>query len=217
ITLTVTPKAYNDKTKVSVTIDDDTIDLKKENGVFKGVYKADLFAEYEKAPIVIVNDGNANHVETMTDNEFGMLWNECLPCAIVTNNELVYNYTDNKLKLSDGVQLDAYTGNGSIKQANLIIKVNDKIYKDKDITPELKADLDAGLYIDIDEKIRLNKNDNVSIYLIIKDSYGYTMTERLLNFTDNEYIDNIEQEGIGTDDDVWTIVDKNGKVVNTNT
>ena len=43
------------------------------------------------------------------------------------------------------------------------------------------------------------------------------MTERLLNFTDNEYIDNIEQEGIGTDDDVWTIVDKNGKVVNTNT
>ena len=207
VTIIVTPKTYTDKTQILITFNDKTIELRKsDDGIFTGIFKADLFTEYDKDPIVTIGDGNVNQVETIANNELGMIWQEYLPCAVETYNESEYNYNDSKLEISGGISLNAYLGLGSIEQADLVIKLNDKVFKDIDITSELKENLDSEYYIDLNEKISLKKKDTVSIYLIIKDSYGYTMTEKVSSSNDDE-------NDALTDDTLCTITDKNGNVV----
>lgn len=216
------PKTYSENTAMQLRFGEKTIELKKDNNnMFKGVYTADMFTDYD-APVLTIKDGNNIQTVEMDEEEqdylCGYLWSSALPDLSYIGGATEEHSWNNGVTVVPSIHLDSIIepDDDTIESLRVVLKVNGETVEDKDVTSEFKKSRqserlndDNAVYEDddkysVDFVEKLKESDTLIVTLIAKDSLGYTIEYSTCEYGGDDYEIYMNQ---------YKVTDKTGKLV----
>lgn len=200
----VVPKEFTDNTTMSLSFANQVINLTKDAGnTFKGYYDVDIFGNEYYECILSISDGNTNKTETIDDIDFSCLWVKVLPTIDHASFFNDGSYSWGKLNVEGFLDVYPFSNNGyEFTEAKVHFDVNGKTVS----TMDLDIKTDVKLNKEIDKSFEIEKNDLFEMYIVAKDTAGYTHKYFVYSWTD-------DMEGVVSLKGIEDIYDKDGNLL----
>lgn len=172
VSLEVVPKLLTDDMKVSVTIDNTTVDLERKGNKFAGSTDVDLFIKYDVHPLLTVETAEGTKTEYLEDVDISYQFSNYLPALDADMNS--NSRTSNGIMNIDSY-LTIYAKNRSdvtFTSFEIVEVLNGEEISRKDITDEVMQ-ADGIFEYDYSRSLEISGEYDFRVYVVAEDSLGY--------------------------------------------
>lgn len=181
--LTLIPKTISEDMKISVMMDDCTVDfVRGENDVFRATIPTYIFLK-DESPLILMEANGERKTELLDHVGTEYLFIDYLP-SLYADVEGVANYNQStgKLKMDASLTVEYTTANlfdAHFVEMDIVVKTNDKEIAREDITNNIKGSskdkIASGKYTaPFTDTYTVILGEDFYVYLVAKDSLGYT-------------------------------------------
>lgn len=210
VTLNVVPKNITDDMKLSVRIGSETVALERKENEFSATFPVNMFIAYDDYPILNIVSGEITRTEKLEDVYLSELHAQYLP-NIYAHLESSESLKNGKLTIDGVLMFDekpvSIDSDITATQIELVTVKNNQEINCKDITEKVKS---SYHHVPVNVTYDAKYGDEVSIYVIAKDSLGYTHKVRAYCWYQVDEDSDSQIVDVGGS---ATIYDKNGNLL----
>ena len=183
MTLKIVPKTLTDDTSLSVRIGDINADLVRDGNEFSATVPVGIFLSYGQCPVLSIKTGEETKTEVLREASADYLYYEYLP-YVFADYYPSYEYSKGKLKLDGEICVTTEEGSAaSFTEAFIVTERNGAEIERLDITDSLPCDSYEVL---ISKSYEIKDGDKLYVYLMAKDSLGYSHKVHVLSLTSKD-------------------------------
>ncbi len=206
VEMEIVPKSITEDMKVSVFVGEQEIEFVREKKQFVATFMVNAFEWFEKDPILCIKNAEETKTEILEEVDVSLLYQNYLPEVRISTDIMDSEYSKGTLAVQGDVQIEAQPSDeASITKCELVVEVNGKEVKRKDITSEFEDGIYEGT---IKENYSMKNGDELSICVIAEDSLGYIHRTFEQGYIEDGHIGTT----VGVDDNMW-IYDSKGKLL----
>lgn len=210
VTLKVVPKTLTDDMQLSVKVGSETVALDRNGNQFSATFPVNMFVAYDEYPMLNIVSGETTKTEKLEDVEISNLFTRYLPntYASMETSETLKN---GKLSIDGILRFDekpvALDSDITVTKIELITVKNDQEIDRKDITANAES---SAYHVPVNLSYDAKYGDKFCIYVLAKDSLGYTHKTLVLFWND---LDENTHNAVTTIDGSEQIYDPNGNLL----